>query len=163
MALTTTVSVDLRANQTKALDQRVVTDPILMQLAATLADGTGLNAANKVFYDERTLTTGATEDLDLAGVLTDSFGTTLTFTKIRLIAIKADAANTTTITVGNGTNPFLLFGSGAHTIALDADSFFMVIKPSVAAMAVTAATGDILKMANAAGASATYRILVVGE
>lgn len=163
MALTTTVDLTITANQTKVLDQRTLTDPIRMLLNATLADGTGAGKANKVFYDERTLATGATEDLDLTGVLTDSFGTTLTFAKVRLIVIKAAAANTTILTVGNGTTPFVFLGTGTHTTVLDAGDALMLYKGGVNGIPVTATTGDILKVANAAGASATYQILIVGE
>lgn len=163
MALTTSISVSVNATQTKVADQRTLTDPIAMSLAATLADGSGANKASKVFYDERTLTTGATEDLDLAGSLTDGFGTTLTFTKIRLVMIKADAANTTALTVGNGTNPFLFLGTGSHVVVLDASDMILLYKPGANGVAVTAGTGDVLKVANAAGASATYQVLIVGE
>lgn len=163
MALTTSLSVMVNAAHTKVADLRTLSDPIVMSLTAALADGSGADKASKVFCDERTLTTGATEDLDLAGVLTDGFGATITFTKIRLIFIKADAANTTTLTVGNGANPFVFLGAGAHTVTLDAKDAFVLYKPGVNGIAVTAGTGDVLKLANAAGASATYQVILVGE
>ncbi len=163
MPLTTTLGLTINATHTKVADQRTLTDPIQMLLNATLADGTGAGKANKVFYDERTLTTGATEDLDLAAALTDGFGATITMTKVRLIAIKAAAANTTALTVGNGTNPFIFLGAAAHTVILDANDAFILYKPGTNGIAVTAGTGDILKVANGSGASATYQVLIVGE
>lgn len=46
------------------------------------------------------LAASASENLDLAGGLTDDFGATLTFTAIKEIIIHASSANTNNVLVG---------------------------------------------------------------
>lgn len=49
-------------------------------------NGTGANQANAFFADKRTVT-GASETIDLTADLSDAFGTTLVFTKIKELII----------------------------------------------------------------------------
>lgn len=129
------------------------------------SEGTGADQAQKVFGGERTLASGVGEDLDLAGVLTDAFGGTIAAAAVKGIAIVADKTNTTDLTIGNsGVNAFVgPFGAAAHTLTIGPGDFFVVTRRSAAGMAVTAGTGDILRVANAAGAAAKYRIALIIE
>lgn len=130
------------------------------------ADGLGLNQAQKVFTDQRTLTASATEDLDLAGVLTDAFGAALTFTEIKAMAIKASASNTNNVIVGNATtNGFITWvGGAAHTVTVRPGGILLLVAPDATGYAVTAGTGDILKIANSAGGtSVVYDIVLIGN
>jgi hypothetical protein len=163
MSLTTSVNVSIQANNTRTLDQRIATDTIPFSVIATLADGTGAGKNNKVFYDERTLADGATEDLDMSGALTDGFGQAVVFTKIRLIAIFSVAANTTLLTVGGDAASVPIFGAVNDVLSVAPGGAFVLYNPSLAGIGVTATTGDIIQVANAAGAEAVYRILVCGE
>jgi hypothetical protein len=128
-----------------------------------LLSGTGANQVDKIFADQRSLATGATEDLDLVGTaLTDPFGVAVSFTKVKGIFIKAADTNTTDLTIGNGTNPFVgWFGAGAHTLKVPPGGIVFLSAP-VNGLAPVASTGDILKVANAAGATATYNIVIIG-
>lgn len=54
----------------------------------TLANGTGASQANALWHDRRTLAVGASENLDLAGVLVDVFGAAITFARIKGIYVK---------------------------------------------------------------------------
>jgi hypothetical protein len=90
------------------------------------------------------------------------YGTTLTFVKVKSVTFKAASTNTTLLTIGNGTNPFVgPFGAGSHTLSIAAGSSIALDAP-VSGWTVTAGTGDIIKVANAAGASATYEVMIVG-
>jgi hypothetical protein len=127
-----------------------------------LPQGTSSGAADIVFSDTRTLTTNTNEDLDLAGGVSDVFGVTRTFVKVKAIRLKAAAANTPTLVVGNGTNPFVgPFGAGTHTLSLAPGGEILLTAPA-AGWTVTAATGDIIKVTNPAGASATYDVDIIG-
>jgi hypothetical protein len=128
--------------------------------------GTGANQADLLFSDTRTLTASATEDLDLAGVLTDAFGATLTFARIKLIYVCAAAANNVANNVNvtrpaaNGVPLFLAAGDG---IALAPGQFFLWVGADAIGKAVTAATGDLLTITNSAGTnSVTYDVIIVG-
>jgi len=128
-------------------------------------DGAGANQAKSVFADERTLAASANESLDLAGGLTDVFGNSITFTKIKAIIIQAAAANSNDVLVGGAaSNGFTSFvGAADDTIKVKPGGMFMIVAPDANGLAVTAGTGDLLKIANSAGGSGvTYKIIIIG-
>lgn len=129
----------------------------------SLSDGSGSGQANKCYVATRTLASGASEDLDLAGVLLDPLGATLTFLTIKGLIIRADGGNTTALTVSPApANGFVgPFGAAAQTQTVRPGGFWGFAAPQTG-FTVTAATGDLLRVANAAGAAATYTIEIVG-
>lgn len=131
----------------------------------SLLNGVGLDKAEKVWQSTRTLAASATEDLDLSGGLTDIYGVSLTFTKIKAILIAALKANTNDVIVGNAAiNALLLFGVATATRAIKPGSFDLYTDNSAAGIVVTAGTGDLLKILNGGGGTGvTYDIIVVGE
>ena len=82
MALDTNLLVKLDAELTRADDLGVAALPVAIHDRIRLTDGTGAGAANRLWSDRRTLAASATEDLDLAGVLTEHLGGTLTLARI---------------------------------------------------------------------------------
>src|SRR5262249_2010652 len=66
--------------------------------------------------------------------------------------------------VGNGTNPFINWvGSGAHTVQVRNGGVLFLSAPDATAYAVTAATGDILKILNNDGSTtANVNICIAG-
>lgn len=131
----------------------------------SITDGTGAGEADLLFSDQRTVTDGNTEDLDLSGVLTDAFGATISAVRIKAIAIRAAEANTTDLTIGaDATAPWVGLLNAAGTITLRPGMSIVAIADGADAtgMAVTATTADILQVANGAGADATYDIIVIG-
>jgi len=127
--------------------------------------GTGAGQVDRIFSDTRTITASSTEDLDLAGVLTDSFGSTITFARIKGIYVAAASANTNNVVVGAGTNPWLTMLNSTGTISLRPGAVFLasIGSADTTGWAVTAATGDILKVANSSsGSSVTYNIVILG-
>lgn len=127
-------------------------------------DGTGANQANQIFTDTRTLTASASENLDLAGGLTDAFGNTVTFTKVKGILLVAAAGNTNNVNLtrpaSNGVPIFLAASDG---IGVQPDGAVSIVAPSAAGYTVTASTGDIITVANSGGGTAvTYTIVIVG-
>jgi hypothetical protein len=169
MAQSTKLSLTLSAAITSAPDLATVTATARKTLSETLDSGTGAGQADLVFCDTRSLATGATENLDLAGgSLTSPLGAALTFVEVVGILVVAASANTTDLTVGNGTNPVVggPFGAtGTNTIVLQPGGVFLwqVGSSATSAVQVTAATADILKVTNAAGATASYDIVLIGR
>jgi len=166
MAVTISGSINIQAaiDSVDALDLRSITDPIRYGANYSFTNGTGANQANQVFADTRTLSASATEDLDLAGGLTDSHGVTLTFTKIKAIIIKAAAANTNNVQVTRpASNGLVLFMAASDGIALTPGACFAFVAPDANGVAVTAGTGDLLTITNSAGTTGvTYDIVIVG-
>ena len=74
-------------------------------------------------------------------------------------------ANTTDLTIGAGSNPFIGFLGAAHTVGpIKPGGMFMIGAGDAAGIgAVTAGTGDILRVANSAGATANYQIGIVAR
>lgn len=129
-----------------------------------LADGTADDQADLIFADQRTLSASATENLDLAGVLTDPHGNTLTFVTVKAIYVKAAAGNTNNVVVGGaGANTFTgPFADATDKVVIRPDGMVTITAPNTG-WTVTASTGDILLVANSAGGtSVTYDIIIVG-
>lgn len=127
--------------------------------------GTTAGKVDRVFSDERTLAASASETLDLAGSLLDTFGATITFAKVDAIHVKAADANVGDIIIGNAaSNGFVgPFGAATHTIAVKPGGSITLVAPQ-GGWTVTAGTGDLLKVLNGSGsASSTYRIVLLGR
>lgn len=129
-----------------------------------LTNGTGaVDTADLIFTDTRTLA-ATTENLDLAGGLTDAFGNTLTFARIKGLFIhntNTTAGNNLTIG-GAASNAFPLFADTTDKYTIGPDGNLLILEPSAAAKAVTAGTGDILKM-DAGSSTIVYKIIIVGS
>lgn len=165
MALTSNVSVSLTATQTTALDLGTATFAPALNAALALASGTGADQADKIWTDTRTLTASATEDLDLAGTLTDAFGATVTFVKVKAIVVSAAAANTNDVVVGGASATQLgIFSDASDKVPVKPGGFFVLAAPGAAGLCtVGAGSTDLLKVANSAGSTGvTYSIAVIG-
>ncbi|MFB7399783.1 hypothetical protein ACFCZR_06385 [Streptomyces rubiginosohelvolus] len=149
-----------------ALDLGVGKAPQALSRSLSLGSGTGAGKADRIWSDRRTLAASGTEDLDLAGVLLDAFGATITFARIKGLVIAAAAGNTNNVVVGAASsNPWATLLGATHTLTLRPGAFVAVGSGAADAIgyAVTASTGDLLKIANSAGGSAvTYDIHIIG-
>lgn len=129
------------------------------------SDGNALNKAETIFSDTRTLTASSSEDLDLAGGLTDVFGNALTFTKIKALIVVASSGNTNNVQVGGAaSNQFINWVANSSDIVnVPPGGMLVLTAPGAAGFAVTPSTGDLLKIANgSSGTSVTYTIILVG-
>lgn len=162
-ALTTKLTIKLACDYVDTLDLSTVTDDLDVDWSDSLADGTGKDQADELWHDSRTVT-GASEDLDLAGSLTNGLGDVVTFVKIKTIMIK----NTSTtagenLSVGGAAANQLInwVGDASDKIVIGPDGLFILHNPAAAGYAVTAATGDLLKIDSGA-ATITYEIVLIG-
>ncbi len=135
-----------------------------------LTDGTTASKADLIFVDQRSVAASSNDDLDLAGVLSDVNGTVITFAElVAVLVINAPitgSANTTDLTIGVGSNPFLGFlGGTTPTIGpIKPGGVFMLFAGDAAGIGtVGAGTADILRIANSSGATATYQICLIGR
>lgn len=156
-------SISVRDDRSISLSTKDV-GPAL-SFALNLTDGSGAGQANKIYAVERILP-GASEDLDLNGVLTDALGATLSVTRIVAIAI-VNVSTANTITIGNATSnawATLLNSTGTLTLrpsTASSKSFVLIAAADATGYVVTASTGDILKVAGTSGQS--YQILFFGS
>lgn len=142
------------------------------QWSKTMTNGTGSGSSNKLVAKQYTISASANEDLDLAGSLTDFYGNTVTFTKVKVIFIEHSTTTTaTTIAVGVTANPFINWIKSAGTITTDLPrvvvrngGVFMLGCTDGTGYAVSAGTGDILRITNEDGTnSATVNVCIIGE
>jgi len=166
MALTSSVNVQFSALLTSTSDFTTPVAEIVFPRHYQLASGTGAGQADKVWGDQRTLAASATEDLDLTGTLVDVYGATITMARVKAIIIEAIAGNTNNVVVGAASsNPWstLLGATGTLTIRPGTSITVVCGTADATGYTVTAATGDLLKVANSgSGTGVTYNIFFVG-
>lgn len=162
---TTRVAVEVSSSHIKSLDLGDATFPIALTQAITLLNGTGAGQADLIFTDTRTLSASASESLDLAGSLTDAYGATMTFARIKAVIVAAASGNTNDVQVtrpaSNGVPLFLAAGDG---LPVRPGGFIVPLACTDAtAIPVTAGTGDLLTFTNSAGStSVTYTVIIIG-
>lgn len=136
-----------------------------MEVMLNLVEGTLADQANLLWMDERSVASGATDALDLNGVLVNAFGQTISAVELALLFIinapRNGPANTTNLTIGGGSNPITgwLGGTTPTFGPIRPGNFLMFGGGNVGgAGIITPSTGDILSIVNSAGAAATYQI-----
>ncbi|HEY8066630.1 MAG TPA: hypothetical protein VIF40_18175 [Methylosinus sp.] len=131
-----------------------------------LTAGNSTGQVDVGYAAERTVASATNDDIDLSGVLTDVFGNPVTMAKLVALLIinkqRDGTPNTTNLTPGGGTNTIPGFSSALWPIG--PGGIFKIVSPAIAGLAtVTANTGDILRIANSAGAQAKYQIVLLGR
>lgn len=158
------LTLKLDALLLSALDLGTASAPVVLDWTTLLSTGGGANQASQIWHDQRTLTASATENLDLRDVLTNAFGVTLQFSKLKVLLVKASSSNTNSVQVTRpATNGVPLFMAAGDGIALTPGAWFVAVFPDANGVAVTATTADIITVTNSAGGtSVVYDIVIVG-
>jgi len=159
--LTTSIGVNISGNLAGTAGLTTPGAQLAAQRTISLANGTGASQANKVYATTLAITTGATTDVDLAGSLTDALGAAFTPSKVKAVYIYSAPTNTTNLTLFGDTNSVPILNTAATTVTLLPGGMFLLVEPPNAGIAVTGATGDIIQIANAAGATASVDLVVV--
>jgi hypothetical protein len=162
-AISLRVIAKLVGVMTNAIDLSTPDDPLSLDFSETFGNGTGANQGNMWWHDQRSLAGSASENIDLAGSLTSVFGTTITFTSIKVIYVKASASNNVNVSRGSS-NGFVYFLAASDGISLPPGAWHLAVNPNANGWAVTAGTGDILTITNSAGTNTVvYDIFLMGE
>lgn len=164
MALTATVSARINATQTATNDLSAASAALNKVLSQSFSDGAGAGAVNVLWSDQRTLTASSNEDLDLSGALTNIYGASAVFARIKAILISAASGNTNNVNVSRpASNGVPLFLAASDGLPIRPGGVFLWMAPDATGIAVTAGTGDLINIANSAGStSVTYDIVVLG-
>lgn len=165
-SLTGTLKVIFDFTNLATSDLSTLKDTLLHEIRLALTSGTSANQIDKIWHDRRTLAGGANETLDLIGSLTDAFGVTASFAKVKAILIY----NRTTTT-----GVFLLVGGAASNawaggMLVDASDKakvgpggFLAWASPVDGYAAAAGSTDNLKIENGHGSTAAeYDIIIIG-
>lgn len=173
MAVDATLNLSLVANSTKtAVMGNSPHDPLNFVKQSILTNGTGAGQADVLYYAERTINASSNDDLDLTGTLTDNIGRTVSPLRVKgLIVVAAPSASGATANTNNvvlgaaGSNQWATLLNTTGTVTLRPGALFMAWagQADATAWAITAGTGDILRVANSAGGSSvTYQIMLLG-
>ena len=122
------------------------------------------NKADVMWSDTRTIAASGTDTLDLTGTLTGLLGGTVSMAEVIAIYIEAASTNVNNVVIGGAaSNAFVgPFGANTHTVKVAPGEYQLFASQS--GWAVTAATGDILQIANSgAGTAVTYNIIIIGR
>lgn len=123
-----------------------------------MASGTANGQSDLGFIDTaRALGSGASENFDFTGSLTDALGATIAAVEVTAIAVRNPSSNTVNLTLGNAaSNGIALYqGAIANTHILKPGDWF--VSYSLSGWAVVAGTADLLKVL-AGAAAMTYDI-----
>ncbi|MCG7203960.1 hypothetical protein [Streptomyces arenae] len=166
MPLTSSLGISVSSELSQAVGLGTGSVKSNLTGSVSLSSGTAAGKADKVYQGRRTLAASATEDLDLAGVLLDAFGAAITFVRVKGLFIKAAAGNTNNVVVGAASSNqwvTLLNTTGTVTLRPGASLAVVAGPADATCYAVTASTGDLLKVANSgAGTSVSYDICIIG-
>ncbi len=163
------------ASQLKASIQWLFQEPLALatvgnasQLAYDegLANGVGVDQADRIWSDERTVASGANDDLDLTALGYTLYGSSVSLAMARVKAILIIHTSTTSgerLTLDSSvthslTGPF--GGSTTSLIEIGADSPLLLASKKDGWP--TSGTDKILRIHNSGAASATYTIVIVG-
>lgn len=170
MPLAATVRLRVAANQTGSNDFGGPAFTPELETAINLQNGTAAGQADILFVDERTVAASTNDDIDLNGVLAQAVGGAFTAAEIVSIVVinapRSGPANLSSLTIGGGTTPFVGYlGGTTPTIGpIGPGGHVSIGSPGSSGIGtVTAATADLLRIANGAGGPATYQIAIIGR
>jgi hypothetical protein len=161
-SLNTTINLKLGSTLTGTVGLATASASFDQSYVKTFANGVAASQADKVYSVQLAITTAATQDIDLQGSLTDALGAAFTPLKLKCLYIESAAANTTNLTLFGDANSVPILNTAATTMTLQPGGVFFYCNPPLAATTVTAGTGDIIQIVNAAGATATVNVVVIG-
>lgn len=164
MALDTRIALSVKAALTSTSLDLVRPDALLSYSSLfTLLTGTSTNQADKIYSDTQTLNASSNINWDLAGGWSDALGSTLTFVKLKALIIKARETNVNNVRITRpATLGVPLFLAASDGIDIQPGGMFMYLAPG-AGITVTAATGDLINVANSgAGTAVVYDLIVIG-
>ena len=131
--------------------------PVSPAYSASFSNGSGALQGDSVFQNVMTLVAG-TLNVDLNASLVDSYGTSVTFVRIKAIMFKNTGTNN--IVVGAGTTPWATLLSATGTLTMPPGAAFAFFTPDATGWAVTPATGDVLKFAGTG--TDTFELTILG-
>lgn len=169
LALTGRVNVNIALSLTNSQDLTTPTDPLTINKVRSITSGTGADQGDLLWHDQRVLTNGATESLDLrGGTLTGAFGA-VTFDKVKGLCVLNYSTENSLKIGGAAANAIGLFDNTTDILLLPPAS--ATNKPSILLLEAPAAAGidvtvnDELKIAHSGTTtnSVTYDIAIWGE
>lgn len=171
MDLNTTILMQLVCASDKDADlDATPTSELDLQFTDTLTDGTGLDQADMLWFDDASMIADATDTLDLNATLTDIYGDSVDMVRVKCIFFKNTSTTASELQVGPhaAANPFQMGltsvggATGNEAIIVPKGGAFCIFTPDATAYAVGAGATDDLEVFEASSLAALYEIAIVG-
>jgi hypothetical protein len=162
MSLTSTIGVNVSSALSSTVGLASASSVISAIKNISLASGTGANQADIAYSQSATIAGGGALSLDMKGTLLDAFGAAFTPAKLKAVLVYSRPTNTTDCTVLGDPAGVPILSDLAATFTLKPGGLFLFVVPGASGIAVTPTTGDIVKITNAAGASAVVDVVLIG-
>jgi hypothetical protein len=134
--------------------------------AIALANGTGSGYANYAYQDQLTINASSSTTLDLTA-LTDEFGVSRTFTKVKVLAIRLNSSSDTAATLNVGaaaTNIFSsIFADSTDIVKVRYQGWVVFACKDATGYAVSGTVKSLKIANNSASNSVTVDVVIVGE
>lgn len=162
MALTSNIDLLVRATLTKAAGLSVPVESLNYRKSITLANGTGVNQADLLWHDQRSLAASTSETLDLVGILQNVFGDTFSAARVKALIIVNTSADAEIEVGANSSNGTTTITGAGDVVYVRPGGLFAVAGGDATAYVITADTADLLRVANLDGVNeATYNVFVI--
>jgi len=154
-------NVVIALRHTKDLDLNSVLDELKVDSGIDWSFGTGANAANVLFHDQRsTDATGETIDVYEGGAEETAFGDALTMEAIKLLYIKNTHASLTLEVFGGASADISILADTSDILEIPPGGMFLWTCPTAAGIVTT--TNKNLKLASKTSGTITYDIAMLG-
>jgi hypothetical protein len=158
MSLSGTISALFQVEDARTVGLSTARIGINKAPATAFTDGSGALMANVIWHAVRTFS-GTTDNLDLNGVLTDAYGSTVSMLRVKgWYFLNLSTANN--VVIGAGTTPWVGLLNATGTLTMKPGDWFVFGSPGATGWTVVAATGDILMMTGTSGQ--TYEVGILG-
>lgn len=165
MPLSTQISMEMIAAFTRPNDMGTGRFDLNYKKLLSLASGVGAFQGDALYVDQHSIPGSGTVNLDFnAGGLVDAIGGAFVPVRLKAILIHSLPANLNDLNVIRPSTtgvPFL--GAAGDMVVLVPGSHLLLSNPSATGWAVTAGTGDIIELTNAAATNTILiDVLIVG-
>jgi len=161
-SLATNIELRVSATLSGTVGLATASVPLSITKQIALTNGVGASQADQIYTNTYAIATAGTQSIDVKASLLDALGAAFTPAKLKAIYIYSQPANTTVLTLFGDAASVPILNTAATTSTLLPGGVFLVVQPPLAGIAVTAATADIIKIVNAAGATANVDVILVG-
>lgn len=159
MSLISSVAMSFRSDLQEIVELTALTASVSESRSFRFESGIDENQCDLVWSDQGSLAGPGSVTLDFQA-LTNIFGTTINFEKIRAIVIENTGDQTLHVGGASANQLASLFGDVSDKLVIPAGGKVMIIAPTTA-YAVSASAKD-LKIANVGTGATTYNIWVIG-
>ena len=161
--LSTSIALALKATYTNSLDISDAVANLSKGFKDTLSNGADSDQADLAWWETRTVSNGSPDTLDLAGGLTDAFGQTLSFARLKgmLLHNKSGTAGEVLAVGGDTAAVVGWVGAADDVVRVGPNGILLLWNPSAAGYPVTGGSADVLQVAAEAG-TIEYDIVLLG-